>query len=50
MQPYTKLNFETLRGLNDYSIAAASTETLELVEECMRMWIKQIQQVTKNNK
>ena len=44
-QPYTKLDFATLKGPNDYAVAAASTETLELVEECMRIWIKQIQQV-----
>nr|XP_018671052.1 dynein heavy chain 5, axonemal isoform X3 [Ciona intestinalis] len=41
--PY--IDFSCYHGPTEYAVAAASTETLEHVENCMKMWIKQIQQV-----
>ncbi|XP_030605717.1 dynein heavy chain 5, axonemal isoform X1 [Archocentrus centrarchus] len=34
-----------LRGPSDYVSAASSTETIEKIEACMKVWIKQIEQV-----
>ena len=39
------MDLEQLRGPNDFAIASSSTDTLEAVEECMKVWIKQVQQV-----
>ncbi|KAK2844297.1 hypothetical protein Q5P01_010956 [Channa striata] len=35
----------TLKGPSDYKAAANSTETTEKMEECLKVWIKQIEQV-----
>ncbi|XP_076818600.1 dynein axonemal heavy chain 5-like isoform X2 [Clavelina lepadiformis] len=45
LQECHDINFGELHGPAEYAEAAASTETLELVENCMKVWIKQIQQV-----
>ncbi len=36
----------TLRSPTDYNMASASTETLQLIEDCAQIWIKQIEQVS----
>ncbi|XP_062835458.1 dynein axonemal heavy chain 5 isoform X2 [Anolis carolinensis] len=42
-------DLKTLKGPTDYLIAANSTETLERIEACMKVWIKQIEQVIAEN-
>jgi len=42
------LHVDHLRGPRDFEAAAASTETLENAEKCLKVWIKQIQQVNPN--
>ncbi|XP_062848702.1 dynein axonemal heavy chain 5 [Trichomycterus rosablanca] len=38
-------DLKTLRGPSDYTAMANSTEALEKIESCMKVWIKQIEQV-----
>ncbi|CAL8248584.1 unnamed protein product [Lota lota] len=38
-------DLRTLRGPSDYMAAANSSETLERMEACLKVWIKQIEQV-----
>ncbi|XP_053100655.1 dynein axonemal heavy chain 5-like isoform X3 [Hemicordylus capensis] len=42
-------DLKTLKGPTDYLIAANSMETLERIEACMKVWIKQIEQVIAEN-
>ncbi|XP_029359358.1 dynein heavy chain 5, axonemal isoform X2 [Echeneis naucrates] len=39
------LDLSVLKGPSDYMAAAGSTETTEKIEACMKVWIKQIEQV-----
>uniref|UniRef100_A0A3Q3KDZ6 AAA+ ATPase domain-containing protein n=1 Tax=Monopterus albus TaxID=43700 RepID=A0A3Q3KDZ6_MONAL len=39
------LDLRVLKGPSDYMAAANSTETIEKIEACMKVWIKQIEQV-----
>uniref|UniRef100_A0A668AV41 Dynein axonemal heavy chain 5 n=1 Tax=Myripristis murdjan TaxID=586833 RepID=A0A668AV41_9TELE len=38
-------DLRSLKGPSDYMVAANSTETTEKMEACMKVWIKQIEQV-----
>lgn len=38
-------DLRVLKGPADYMAAANSTETTEKIETCMKVWIKQIEQV-----
>lgn len=38
-------DLRVLKGPSDYTSAANSTETTEKIEACMKVWIKQIEQV-----
>ncbi|RXN22872.1 dynein heavy chain axonemal [Labeo rohita] len=38
-------DLKTLKGPSDYTAVANSTEALEKIEACMKVWIKQIEQV-----
>uniref|UniRef100_A0A4W6EPS7 Dynein axonemal heavy chain 5 n=1 Tax=Lates calcarifer TaxID=8187 RepID=A0A4W6EPS7_LATCA len=38
-------DLRVLKGPSDYMAAASSTETTEKIEACMKVWIKQIEQV-----
>ncbi|XP_008301685.1 dynein heavy chain 5, axonemal, partial [Stegastes partitus] len=38
-------DLRVLKGPSDYMAAANSTETIEKIEACMKVWIKQIEQV-----
>lgn len=38
-------DLRVLKGPSDYVAAANSTETTEKIEACMKVWIKQIEQV-----
>ncbi|XP_063344566.1 dynein axonemal heavy chain 5 isoform X2 [Pelmatolapia mariae] len=38
-------DLRVLKGPSDYVAAASSTETIEKIEACMKVWIKQIEQV-----
>lgn len=38
-------DLRVLKGPSDYMAAANSTETTEKIEACMKVWIKQIEQV-----
>nr|XP_033785734.1 dynein heavy chain 5, axonemal isoform X1 [Geotrypetes seraphini] len=38
-------DLKTLKGPQDYQVVANSTEALEKIETCMKVWIKQIEQV-----
>ena len=38
-------DLRTLRGPSDYIAVANSSETLEKMEVCLKVWIKQIEQV-----
>ncbi|XP_039973302.1 dynein heavy chain 5, axonemal [Xiphias gladius] len=38
-------DLRVLKGPSDYMAAASSTETTEKIETCMKVWIKQIEQV-----
>ncbi|KAL8182705.1 UNVERIFIED_CONTAM: Dynein heavy chain 5, axonemal [Gekko kuhli] len=42
-------DLKNLKGPADYLVAANSMETLEPVETCMKVWIKQIEQVIAEN-
>lgn len=42
-------DLKTLKGPADYVVAANSMETLEHIEACMKVWIKQIEQVIAEN-
>ncbi|XP_053253117.1 dynein axonemal heavy chain 5 isoform X2 [Podarcis raffonei] len=42
-------DLKTLKGPADYLVASNSTETLERIEACMKVWIKQIEQVIAEN-
>lgn len=38
-------DLKTLKGPSDYTAVANSAEALEKIEACMKVWIKQIEQV-----
>ncbi len=38
-------DLRVLKGPSDYMAAANSTETTEKIEACVKVWIKQIEQV-----
>lgn len=38
-------DLKTLKGPSDYTAVANSTEAMEKIEACMKIWIKQIEQV-----
>uniref|UniRef100_A0A8D0GPG5 Dynein axonemal heavy chain 5 n=1 Tax=Sphenodon punctatus TaxID=8508 RepID=A0A8D0GPG5_SPHPU len=42
-------DLKSLRGPSDYLAVANSTEALEKIEACMKVWIKQIEQVIAEN-
>ncbi|XP_054841808.1 dynein axonemal heavy chain 5 [Eublepharis macularius] len=42
-------DLKTLKGPADYVVAANSMESLEPIETCMKVWIKQIEQVIAEN-
>ncbi|CAM4590230.1 unnamed protein product [Lepidochelys kempii] len=42
-------DLKTLKGPSDYLAVANSTEALERIEACMKVWIKQIEQVLAEN-
>ncbi|XP_061445335.1 dynein axonemal heavy chain 5 isoform X5 [Rhineura floridana] len=42
-------DLKTLKGPADYLMASNSMETLEQIEACMKVWIKQIEQVIAEN-
>lgn len=39
-------DLRVLKGPSDYLAVANSTEATEKIETCMKIWIKQIEQVT----
>ncbi|XP_077866685.1 dynein axonemal heavy chain 5-like [Saccoglossus kowalevskii] len=45
LKPCQTYNLAKLKKPNDYIAAANSTESLEAIEECIAVWIKQIEQV-----
>ena len=45
LKPCELYDLSTLRSPHDYVAAANSSEALQAVEECMHVWIKQIEQV-----
>lgn len=44
LKPCT-MDLSLIMTLSDYQTIAASTEQLETIEECMSVWVKQIEQV-----
>ncbi|XP_067366741.1 dynein axonemal heavy chain 5 isoform X3 [Channa argus] len=42
-------DLRVLKGPSDYIAAASSTETTEKMEDCLKVWIKQIEQVLAEN-
>lgn len=40
-----EFDLKTLKGPSDYIAVANSTEATEKIEACMKVWIKQIEQV-----
>ena len=49
LKPYEKVDLCKLQGPSDYMAAANSAETLENIEECIGIWIKQIEQVIRGD-
>ncbi|XP_077982678.1 dynein axonemal heavy chain 5-like [Glandiceps talaboti] len=45
LKPCQTYNLSKLKKPNDYIVAANSTESLEAIEACIAVWIKQIEQV-----
>uniref|UniRef100_A0A3B3QAQ7 Dynein axonemal heavy chain 5 n=1 Tax=Paramormyrops kingsleyae TaxID=1676925 RepID=A0A3B3QAQ7_9TELE len=45
LKPCDSYDLKTLKGPSDYTVVANSTEALEKIEACMKVWIKQIEQV-----
>jgi len=45
LRPCDGLDLSTLRCPRDYLQAANNVETLQIIEECMSVWIKQIEKV-----
>ena len=45
LKPCETYELNKVNTIADYMAVANSTESLEKVEECMRVWIKQIEQV-----
>ena len=45
LRPCEGFDPSTLRGPSDYVQAANNVDTVQIVEECMSGWIKQIEQV-----
>lgn len=43
-------DLRTLKGPSDYTAVANSTEAVEKIEACMKIWIKQIEQVEERSK
>lgn len=41
-------DLRVLKGPSDYMAAATNTETTEKIEACMKVWIKQIEQVRRD--
>lgn len=45
LQECDSFDLQVLKSPSDYMAAATSTETTERLEGCMKVWIKQIEQV-----
>lgn len=45
MKECDAFDLRVLKGPSDYMAAANSAETTEKIEACMKVWIKQIEQV-----
>jgi len=45
LRPCNGFDLSSLRGPSDYVQAANNAETLQIIEECMTGWIRQIDQV-----
>lgn len=45
LRPCQGFDLSTIHDAQDYQNVAASTEALEAIEQCMSVWIKQIEQV-----
>lgn len=45
LEEFDSFDLKTLKGPSDYTAVANSTEALEKIEDCMKIWIKQIEQV-----
>ncbi|XP_028835842.1 dynein heavy chain 5, axonemal isoform X2 [Denticeps clupeoides] len=45
LKQFDALDLKSLKGPSDYMAVANSTEDLEKIEECMKVWIKQIEEV-----
>ena len=45
LKPCETYDLSTLQGPADYLAAANSSESLQAIEECIQVWIKQIEQV-----
>lgn len=41
-------DLKTLKGPSDYTAVANNSEAVEKLEACMKIWIKQMEQVTGN--
>ena len=45
LKPCESYPLHTLKGPHEYNAVANSTEALQAVEDCVAVWIKQIEQV-----
>ncbi|KAM8826831.1 dynein axonemal heavy chain 5-like [Synchiropus picturatus] len=45
LRPCDTFDLRALKGQSDYKMAASSSETTEKLEACLKVWIKQIEQV-----
>ena len=45
LKPCEGFELRKVNSIADYQTVANSTESLEKIEECMKVWIKQIEQV-----
>lgn len=45
LKPCETYDLNKVNTIADYQSAANSTETLEKIEDCMKIWIRQIEQV-----
>ena len=45
LKPCQGYDLHTIKDAQDYQNVANSTEAMEAIEECMAVWIKQIEQV-----
>lgn len=48
LRPSENFDLTKLRCVPDYQQAANNTDSLQAVEDCMQVWIKQIEQVCVN--